>query len=282
MNNNLDYIELICELNPNLQKHTEVLTAYLTELGFESFMETEKGINAYVPAGNFDEIDLTGLENQFEAFKIKISHKLIKDENWNKTWTENYFEPIIFGDELVVRASFHQKFPDAKKEIIIDPKTAFGTGYHGTTYMLIEEILKLKTKDKTVLDMGTGTGILAILSKMQGSADTYAVDNDPKAVLNTKENISINKTPDIKVALGDMSIIKDETFDIIYENIWKNIVINDIPKLVQTLNIGGVLLTSGFYYKEFEDIKKAGEKAGLNFVSAKEKNAWAMVRFIKK
>jgi len=280
MNNNLDYTELICELNPNLQKHAEMLIARLSDLGFESFMETEKGINAYISQSLFNNEDLLGLESRFPDFKLKISHRIIKDENWNESWTKHYFEPIIFGNELVVRASFHPEFPDAKKEIIIDPKTAFGTGYHGTTYMLIEEILKLDTQGKRVLDMGSGTGILAILSKMQGSAYTYAVDNDPKAVLNTKENIIVNNTPDIEVLDGEMSEQYGK-FDIIYENIWKNIVINDMPKLAESLNSGGVLLTSGFYYKEFEKVKKAGEKQGLNVVSVREKDAWAMVKFVK-
>ncbi|RLD51380.1 MAG: 50S ribosomal protein L11 methyltransferase [Bacteroidetes bacterium] len=280
MNDNLDYTELICELNPNLQKHAEVLIAYLNDLGFESFMETEKGINAYIPQSLFNKEDLHGLESRFPDFKLKISHLIIKDEKWNESWTKHYFEPIIFGNELVVRASFHPEFPNAKKEIIIDPKTAFGTGYHGTTYMLIEEILKLDMQGKSVLDMGTGTGILAILSKMQASGRTVAVDNDPKAIINTKENIIINNTPDIEVLEGEMSII-NESFDIIYENIWKNIVINDMPKLANSLNMGGVLLTSGFYYKEFKEVKKAGEKQGLNFISVREKDDWAMVKFVK-
>ena len=281
MSENLDYIELICEINPNLQKNRDILTAKLTEIGFESFMETNKGINAYIAEDLFNKGNLLNINNISEDFTIKFLNKLIKDEKWNETWTENYFEPIIFDNDLVVRASFHNKFPNAKKEIIIDPKTAFGTGYHGTTYMLIEEIMKLNTEGKSILDMGTGTGILAILSKMQNSAYTYAVDNDQKSVINTNENIIINKTPDIKVALGDITILKNETFDIIYENIWKNIVINDMPILAKHLNYGGTLLTSGFYFKEFNEVKEAGEKQGLKFIHAKEKDGWAIVRFQK-
>ena len=278
----LDYIELECVIDKNTQENKDLVTAKLTEFGFESFMETEEGINAYINSDLFKKEILNDFDKSFSNFSVKISHKLIKDENWNETWTENYFEPIIFGDDLVVRASFHSEFPNAKKEIIIDPKTAFGTGYHGTTYMLIEEIMKLNTKNKSVLDMGTGTGILAILSKMQNSAFTYAVDNDPKSVTNTNENIVINKTPDIKVALGDITILKDETFDIIYENIWKNIVINDMPILAKHLNSKGTLLTSGFYYKEYNEVKEAGEKQGLIFEYAKEKDGWAIVKFSKK
>ena len=278
MAENLNYTELICELNPNLQKHREYLIAYLTDIGWESFMETDAGINAYIAETDFNKEDLQGLENKFPDFKIEISHRLIEDEKWNETWTNNYFEPILFGKELVVRASFHPKFPSVKREIIIDPKTAFGTGYHATTFMLLEEILKTETEGKSVLDMGTGTGILAILSKMKHSARTVAVDNDPKAVLNTKENIQINNTPDIEVSKGEMSE-KYGKFDIIYENIWKNIVINDMQMLANSLIPGGILLTSGFYYKEIEEVKKAGEIAGLKFQYSREKDGWAVIKF---
>ncbi len=279
MKDNLDYIELICELSPNLQKHRDVLTALLIDTGFDSFMETDGGINAYMPETDFKNKELLDFDKKFEGFSVKYSVKKIKDEDWNKKWTENYFEPIIFGDKLVVRASFHPKFKNIKKEIVIDPKTAFGTGYHATTYMLIDEILKTDLQNKRVLDMGTGTGILAILSKMRGSGFTVAVDNDVKAVKNTQENIRVNKTPDIEVRPGTMSDIKGETFDIIYENIWKNIVTADMPLLVKSLNDNGILLTSGFYFNEYEDVIEAGEKAGLKFDAVREKDGWAVVKF---
>ena len=281
MDNSLDYTELICEISPNLQKHTDILIAILTEIGYESFMETEKGINAYIPENKFKQVEIKGLEKQFSGFKLKIKYRTIEDQNWNEIWTENYFEPIVFGIDLVVRASFHKKFPKAKHEIVIDPKTAFGTGYHATTFMLLEEILNLDTLNKSVLDMGTGTGILAILGKKQGAAYTYAVDNDPKAVKNTSENIIINNTPDIEVGLGDINILAEERFDIIFENIWKNTVINDLPILEKHLNSGGVLLCSGFYYKEYDEVKRAGEDAGLIYLYSREKDGWAIVKFIK-
>jgi ribosomal protein L11 methyltransferase len=281
MNKNLNYIELVCEILPNQSKHIDMLIARLSEMGYESFMETDYGINAYIPENDFKIEELSSLENTFEQFRLQFSHRLIADQNWNETWTENYFEPIVFGNTLVVRASFHTDFPRTENEIIIDPKTAFGTGYHATTYMLIEEILKNDLKGKSVLDMGTGTGILAILSKMKGSGFTYAVDNDPKSIVNTSENISVNHTKDIKLELGDINILKDEQFDLIFENIWKNIVIADLPILFRHMNNKGILLTSGFYHKEFEEVKKAGEDAGFRFTDCKERDGWAMVKFIK-
>ncbi len=282
MKDNLDYIEISCTINPKTEENSEIVIAYLTTLGFEGFMETETGINAYIPEAKFNKNNIKDFEKKFNYFKLHIDIKTIKDENWNETWTNNYFAPIIFENKLTVRASFHKTPADTDLEIIIDPKTAFGTGNHATTYLLIEEILNLDIKDKSVLDMGCGTGILAILSKKKLSARTLAADNDPKAVLNTEENIIINNTPDIEVITGDLSSIKNETFDIIYENIWKNIVLKDIPKLAEKLNNNGILLTSGFYFNEYKDIKNAGEKNGLKFESVKEKNGWATVKFSKK
>jgi ribosomal protein L11 methyltransferase len=277
----LDYIELNCIINPYLQKNIDLLIAFLSEKGYESFMETDIGFLAYIPADQFDESIIKKLQDQKFEFKLKVSYTVIKDQNWNETWTEHYFQPIVFGNDLVVRASFHTDYPKAKKEIIMDPKNAFGTGNHGTTYMLTEEILKTDLKGKSVLDMGCGTGILAILSKMKDSGYTLAVDNDPKAVINTKENCSINKTPGIELKEGDISVLREERFDIIYENIWKNIVINDLPILENRLKPGGIILVSGFYFKEFEEVKKAGEEAGLIFSEVKERDEWAMIKFKK-
>jgi ribosomal protein L11 methyltransferase len=281
MTKNLDYIELICEISPYSEEHSDILIAYLNDIGFEGYLQTETGLNAYIPERNCSEAILKTLKQHFQEFKVTYLLHTVKDQNWNEVWTRNYFEPIVFGNDLVVRASFHTDYPKTDMEITIDPKTAFGTGNHGTTFMLMEEILKMDIKDKSVLDMGTGTGILAILSNMKGSAYTLAVDNDPKAVINTCENIEVNNTPDIQVEEGDIKILKQECFDIIYENIWKNIVINDIPILFKHLNSGGTLLVSGFYYKEYEEVKRAGELAGLTFVYAKEKNEWAMLKFLK-
>ncbi len=275
-----DYIELSCTVCPDKQENLNILTANLDKLGFESFMDTEKGINAYIQAHKFDLGKIRNLAKKL-SFYLIFTSKLIKDQNWNQEWETNYFKPIVIGSQLLVHATFHKDLPKAKQEIIIDPKTAFGTGYHATTYMIIEEILKLNLYSKEVLDMGTGTGILAILSKLRGAKSVVAVDNDEKACVNTKENIEVNNVKDIIIKVGDCSVLDKESFDVIYENIWKNTVIKDIPILYKHINPDGILITSGFYKTDVEEVRKAGENAGFKYCYCKEKDAWAIVRFEK-
>ncbi len=277
----MDYIEISFSLTPNKEEYRDALTAQLDLIGYESYMETDEGINAYIPQKDYDFEELSKLATDFQPAKLKFNENLIKDENWNESWEQNYFKPIIIGDKLLVRASFHKDFPKAEREIIIDPKTAFGTGYHATTYTLLEEILLLDLEQKSVLDMGTGTGILAILSKMKGSAFTLAVDNDMKSVNSTKENIISNNTPDISVKEGTTHILTNEIFDVIYENIWKNIVIDDLPILYKHLKPGGILLTSGFYEHDVPQVRRAAEKIGFTYIRHKSKDGWAVVKFKK-
>ena len=277
----MNYIELNCKITPNNQANINIVVAYLDKLNFESYMETETGVKAYIVENKFNNNDVLKISEKPAKFKLQFSHKIIIDQNWNETWEKNYFKPVLIKDKLLIRASFHDEYPKAELEIIIDPKTAFGTGYHATTYMLLEEILKLDLQKKSVLDMGTGTGILSILSKKLGASYTFAVDNDTKACINTRENIKKNNTPDIDIKTGDINILSNENFDVIYENIWKNTVIADISVLYRHLNKGGILLTSGFYKKDAEDVKNAGIKAGFKHLYYVEKDGWAVVKFTK-
>ena len=277
----MDYIELVCNLHPNTQENRGFISAKLDMLSYESSMITENGLNAYIPADNFDLEKVLKLKSEVANFKIKISYSRIADQNWNETWEQNSFKPIFVGKKLLVRASFHKNLPtDMYREIVIDPKTAFGTGYHATTYNILEEIVDLKLRDKRILDMGTGTGIFAILSKMKKSAYTLAVDNDERAIVNTYENIELNNVSEIKIKIGTTAILTNEVFDIIYENIWKNTVIADLPILKKHIAKDGIILLSGFYEKDIDDVKKAGEKVGLNFAYSKVKDGWAMVKFL--
>jgi len=277
----MNYIEIQFTLTPNKSEHQETLTAILEDAGFESFMEIDYGISAFIPEKQYSHSKLNEVISGINTFKLKYSEVKIEDQNWNEIWEQNYFKPIIIGGKLLIRASFHHEFPTAEQEIIIDPKTAFGTGYHGTTYMLLEEILTLDLRNKRILDMGTGTGILAILSKKKGSAFTLAVDNDEKSVTSTLENISLNDTSEIIVKEGTTAILTDEIFDVIYENIWKTIVIDDLPILHRHLVSGGILLTSGFYEHDVPEVRQAAEKQGFSFENLRLKDGWAVVTFRK-
>ena len=277
----MDYIELAIKLTPYSANDTEIITALLSQLGYESFMETENGVNAYIKVDDFDSERVLHLKNYKENVIVEISSEIIKDQNWNEIWEKNYFKPIQMGNKCVVRASFHAEFENAEYQIIIDPKTAFGTGNHATTFLILEEILTLNLEDKKILDMGCGTGILAILSSMKGASYILAVDNDPKAILNTNENIKVNNVKNITVSEGSTAILNGEEYDVIYENIWKNIVIADLPIIFKHLKTKGTLIVSGFYKEDVAEVRNAAEKLGLQYITDKNKDGWAIVRFEK-
>ena len=277
----MDYIELSCTITPYNNENSEILIAVLSVLGYESFMNTEKDIKAYIKAADFDLKQILSVKNKNYDFHIQISYQRIQDNNWNEIWEKNYFKPIFIDKKCVVRASFHEKCPEAECEIIINPKTTFGTGYHATTYLIMKEIINLKIKKKNILDMGCGTGILSVLSKKLGSGKVLAVDNDEKACSNTLENIGNNNLTGIDVIQGTIASLNNEKFDIIYENILKNIVIADIPVLSKHIKKEGILIVSGFSTNDIEDIKSIGEESGLTYKYFKEKDDWAIVKFIK-
>ncbi len=277
----MNYIEINVIVSPNIEENRDKLIAILSAVGYDSFMETDEGLSAYVTENQYDIDILKSTLSDITDFNLSYAEHYIEDQNWNEIWEQNYFKPVIIADKLVIRASFHKDYPIAEQEIIIDPKTAFGTGYHGTTYALMEEILTLDLVGKRVLDMGTGTGILAILSKKNGSNFTLAVDNDPKSVSNSIENITLNNTPDIIVKEGTTLILTNEMFDVIYENIWKNIVIADLPILYRHLETGGVLLTSGFYEHDIPEVRSAAEQLGFIFQNVRIRDGWAVLKFSK-
>lgn len=278
----MDYIELNCLIKPFKQEFGEILLAQLSSFEFESFSENEKGISAYIQTGLFNDllfkeikkIDVPGTEIEYHA-------KLIKDQNWNETWEKNYFEPILVSDKCLIKSTFHENTPKAKYEILIDPKMSFGTGHHETTFLMLEEILALDVQGKTILDMGCGTGILAILSSQRGAKDVFAIDIDEWSYINTRENIALNSIDNIKVQLGDKSSIGNKYFNIIYANINKNILLADIATYARHIHQGGKLLLSGFYQSDFEDINQAATKTGFQLTGQREKNNWLMLNYLK-
>ena len=278
----MDYIELECKITPFDSTISEILMAELNELGFESFVDNETGLQAYIPMESFKSELLSSLMILSNTdFNIEFKHKTIKQENWNETWEKNYFEPIVIEDQCVIRSSFHKEFNNIKYRITIDPKMAFGTGHHETTSLMIKEILQLAVKGKAILDMGCGTGILAILSALKGAKDITAIDIDEWSYNNTLENMELNSTKDIIVKHGDVSILDDKKYDIIYANINKNVLLKDIPIYAKNLHKGACLMLSGFYNSDFKDINGIAKKNGLELIERDEKNNWTMLRYRK-
>jgi ribosomal protein L11 methyltransferase len=279
----MDYIELTCAIMPYNSEISEILVAGLGQLGFESFVEQNDSLQAYITENEFDETKVKELISHFKLdSRIDISYKKIEQENWNETWEKNYFEPIVIAEKCVIRSSFHPEFPDIKYSITIDPKMAFGTGHHETTSLMITEILELELIGKRILDMGCGTGILAILGALKGAIDITAVDNDVWSFNNTLENIKLNNVPNIKVIHGDFHQIMNNKYDLIFANINKNVLLSQIPEYKKCMNPGGLLLLSGFYKSDIEDINKPAIENNLQFLGQNESNNWLMLKYLNK
>ncbi len=278
----MNYIELTCQLSPYSSENAEIIIAFLSQSGFESFSDEAPVVKAWIPENLF-KLDVQDfVQNlQIDNIKIDIKHRLIKEQNWNETWEKNYFEPILIADKCIIRSTFHENTPKLKYEILIDPKMSFGTGHHETTFLMMEEILDIDVQGKTILDMGCGTGILAILSAQKGAKEICAVDIDKWSYNNTLENLQLNAIKNVHVELGDKNIIGQKFFNIIYANINKNVLLQDIPDYAAHIHQGGKLLLSGFYISDFEDINKVAIKSGLQLSKKREKNKWLMLNYLK-
>lgn len=260
---------------------TEILVAFLAEYGYESFEEDENSLTAYIQENIFKEEDLKSIEILKPLHKAnKIKKELIEDQNWNAVWESNY-DPVRIQN-CFIRAPFHEEDPDAQYNILLSVKMAFGTAHHETTSMMIEYILENDFKDKSVLDMGSGTAVLAILASMKGAINLYAIDNDEWAFNNAKENCKLNNISNIHCLLGDAdNLINLQFFDTVFANINKNILLRDINRYSMVMKKGSNIYFSGFYEEDLGDIIKECNKNTLNFVSKKVKNNWTSARFIK-
>ena len=274
------YIEYTFEFSP-LEPTTEILIAELSENGFDSFMETSEGLQAFVSENMWHNniLDDIFILSSGE-FDIQYSFKKLENINWNSEWEKN-FSPIIVDQQCTVRAPFHDKI-DTMYDIVIEPKMSFGTGHHETTHMMIQYILETDFENKKVLDMGCGTGVLAILAAMKGAKSIDAVDIDQWCYLNTLENIKRNQCEKIVVKEGTISEIKGHQYDIILANINRNILLQDIRSYSEALLPHGKLFLSGFYDADLEKITDECEGNNLIFGSKKHKNDWISVFYKKK
>ena len=262
-----------------LQPAVEILIAELGYAGFESFVETDEGVTAYIQKEEWNDAILEDIDIlKSDEFNISYTIEEIEQTNWNEEWEKN-FNPILVDDICSVRAPFHPK-PDTKYDIIIEPKMSFGTGHHETTHMMIQHILKNDFKGKSVLDMGCGTGVLAILAEMKGANPLDAIDYDNWCYLNSLENVERNNCKNITVIEGDASALKNRHYDIIIANINRNILLNDMATYFKCLNNNGVLFLSGFYNDDIPIIEEECNKHGLKLVETLEKNNWVALKFV--
>jgi ribosomal protein L11 methyltransferase len=278
----MDYIEVIFGLEPNEDFVQDVLSAELATVGFESFVASEIGLLAYCPINLFEEQKLQSLIEGF-PLDVKISYqaKQIESQNWNEEWEKNYFEPIVISDECVVRSSFHQSVPKVKYDILIDPRMSFGTGHHETTSLMISMMLKMNLKGKSFLDMGCGTAVLAILAAMKGANPVLGIDIDEWAYENSLDNVKLNGFEQIKIQQGGAELLSGLHFDVVFANINRNILLNDMAAYVACLSVGGELYMSGFYKEDIPVIEKKANELGLKLVSFESKNNWVAVQCLK-
>tara|TARA_B100001741_G_scaffold306446_1_gene299920 strand:- start:742 stop:1566 length:825 start_codon:yes stop_codon:yes gene_type:complete len=256
---------------------SDIIVAKLNEIEFESYVETEDGVNAYIQEQFYNKEKLNLVLSELQnLFSFDYSIKDIKQENWNSKWEES-FEPVEINEQCIIRAQFHKKV-DCEYEIIITPKMSFGTGHHETTFLMMNEMFSLNFKGKSVLDMGCGTGVLAILSKMLGSETTLGIDIDEWSYYNSKENAKLNNVESIEFLLGDVISITG-TFDIVLANINRNIILSDIDKYIDAMNKKSDILLSGFLLSDVEIIREKAESLGLSFHSHKNKNKWNLLHF---
>ena len=267
--------------NPENENLKDMFMELLGSIGFDSFMDTDEGFEAYCQESALDENELNDIMQMDQFANVRLLKKeLIPDQDWNATWEASY-EPVVINDLCRIRAPFHNVEGNYKYDLIIEPKMSFGTAHHETTSQIIELMLQSDFTGLNLLDMGSGTGVLAILAKKLGSATTVAIDNDEWAYRNALDNIRLNDENDIIVELGDANSLNDRQFDIILANINRNILLRDMKEYVKCLVDGGKIFFSGFYEEDLVLITKEAERLGLKFSNHVTKNNWTAAVFVK-
>ena len=280
----MKYFEVTFTAQPCNEIVTDVISAITAEIGFESFVECEGGVKAYIQQSLFDEETLKSVLADFPIPDTNVSYTIFEpeDKDWNEEWEKNFFQPIVIDNRCVIHSTFHKDYPKAEYDIVINPQMAFGTGHHETTSSILGELLDADLKGKSVLDMGCGTSILAILASMRGAAKVTAIDIDDWCVNNSRDNIALNNINNITVELGDASLLEGrEPFDVIIANINRNILLNDMHAYVSCMHSGSEIYMSGFYVQDIDAIREKGENLGLKFVHYREKNNWVAVKLVK-
>lgn len=276
----MNYIEFSIVIEPK-ELGCDVLIAQLSELDFESFVESEIGFSAYIQENKFNEEKVKELFlSSSELFKIKHSSKIIQQQNWNKEW-ESSFQPINVDGKCYIRAPFHGVPKGFLYDVIIEPKMSFGTGHHNTTQLMIQKLMLLNVKKRSLLDMGCGTGVLAIVASMMGANHITAIDTDEWSYENTIENLQRNNINNVLVHKGDARILDGKIFHTILANINKNVLLMDMKKYVESLEINGNLILSGFFETDVHELSEKAQEFGLKLEEKVVNDQWTMLHFIK-
>ena len=281
----MKYFEVTFTTSPCNETVNDVVSALAGEIGFESFVEWENGVQAYIQQSLFDEEALKSMVADFPLPDTTIEYTVVEaeDKDWNEEWEKNFFQPIVIGDRCCIHSTFHKDTPQTEYEILINPQMAFGTGHHETTSSIISELLEADLQGKSVLDMGCGTSILAILASMRGADPITAIDIDDWCVNNSRDNIALNGINNITVEWGDANLLKGRApFDVIIANINRNILLADMAQYAACMHPGSELFMSGFYVEDIPVIQEKAESLGMEFIHHREKNNWAAVKFIMK
>jgi ribosomal protein L11 methyltransferase len=273
----MDYFQIKTTCDPEM---TDILIALFSQFPFDTFEENETGFSAYLPEKDWTdgiEKGIIGLKNNFD-FRVEKNH--LPYQNWNAIWESN-FQPILVRDFCGIRADFHSPLQQVKHEIVINPKMAFGTGHHETTYMVMSLMESMDFQNKTVFDYGCGTGILAILASQLGAKSIDAVDIEPPSYENTIENAQINNISNIETFLGTLADIKNSGYDIILANINRNVILDSLSSLFEKLKMGGTLVVSGFLQEDEDLLKKSAKEAGFSIGEGMERNNWICLQLTK-
>jgi ribosomal protein L11 methyltransferase len=275
----MNYIEIKIDFKTT-EPWREVVMSDLANIGFESFVETKSGLDCYIAEPNFTEGMLMTLSS-YQEHIIGYNLTTIEDENWNAKWEEN-FDPVFVEEKLAIVAPFHTGNFEQSMIVKIQPQMSFGTGHHQTTWLASKKMFSLGLEGKDLLDMGTGTGVLAIVGEKLGCSNVFAPDIDEWSYNNAIENVALNECSKIEVALGGDELLEGKEFDVIIANINKNILIEQYPRYAKVLKAGGTMLNSGFFTTDRNDLVAEAEKFGFVFESIESKDEWALLEFKKK
>lgn len=275
----MDYVKLRIKVAPQ-EPFCDLITYHLSDCGFDTFEENAEGLDAYCPEAHYHADEVKDILKQITTHGAVLdwSEEKIPWKNWNEEWEKQY-APELIAETIYVRALFHEPRPEYPFEIVIQPRMAFGTGHHPTTSLVMQSLLKLDLKDKTVIDMGCGTGILGILAILKGAKSVLAIDIDPVAVENTIDNFALNKCQPLRALTGTSKQLEGEHADLFLANINRNIILEDLPLYKASMNPGALLLTSGYYEQDLPLIRKKAESLGLQYCAHDTRQDWCCAQF---